>query len=76
MGLRVELNHFGERSQQRQIRHDAELHRLQNDNRNLHTQINALQAGNNTLRIRLQAALSVISCLEQQLEFHLKSFLE
>jgi len=62
MGLRVELNHF-ERLPQQQSRHDPELRRLRTDSRNLQTQLNALQAENNTLRVQLQAALSVISSL-------------
>jgi len=66
-GLRVELNHFGERSQQQQIRHDAELERLRSDIRHLQTRLDALQAQNNTLRVQLEAALSVTSYLEERL---------
>ena len=77
MGLRVELNHFDESSrQQQQTRHDAELSRLRNENRNLQARLNTLQAENNTLRVQLEAGLSVISHLEQRLKSHLKSLLE
>jgi hypothetical protein len=76
MGLRVELNHFGESSRQQQTRHDAELRQLQNENRNLQVRLRALQAENNTLRVQLEADVSVISYLEQRLKFHLKSLLE
>jgi ABC-type phosphate transport system auxiliary subunit len=76
MGLRVELNHFGESSRQQQTRHDAELSQLRHENRNLQARLHALQAENNTLRIQLEAGLSVISYLEQRLKFHLKSLLE
>jgi hypothetical protein len=76
MGLRVELNHLGESSRQQQTRHDAELSRLHNQNRNLQARLNSLQAENNTLRVQLEAGLSVISYLEQRLKFHLKSLLE
>jgi hypothetical protein len=76
MGLRVELNHFGEGSQQEKSRHDAELSRLRNENRNLEVRLLALQVENNTLRVQLEAGLSVISYLEQRLKFHLKSLLE
>jgi hypothetical protein len=76
MGLRVELNHFGESSRQQQIRHDAELSRLRNENRNLQARLQALQAENNTLRVQLEASISVISYLDQRLKFHLKSLLE
>jgi hypothetical protein len=76
MGLRVNLNPFGENSWQRQIRHDGELSRLRNENRNLQARVDILQAENNTLRVQLEAALSVISYLEQRLKFHLKSLLE
>jgi hypothetical protein len=72
MGLQVELNHFGE-SRQQQTRHD-ELSRLQNENRNLQALLGVLQAENNTLRVQLQAGLSVISYLERK--FHLKSLPE
>jgi len=76
MGLRPNLGHFGENSWQSQIRHDAELKRLRNENRNLQGRLEILQAENNTLRVQLQAALSAISYLEQQLKVHLKSLLE
>ena len=66
MGLRVELNHFG----QQQIRHDAELRRLRNDNRDLQARVNTLQAENNTLRVQVQATLSVIAYLELRLKSH------
>jgi len=54
MGLRVELNHFGEKSQQQQIRYNAELRRLRNDNGDAETRVNTLQAENNTLRVQLR----------------------
>jgi len=54
MGLQVELNHFGKRYRQQQIRHDAELNRLRSDNRNLQTRLTTLQADNNTLRVQLR----------------------
>jgi uncharacterized protein YlxW (UPF0749 family) len=76
MGHRVELNHFDESFRQQQTRHDGELSRLRNENRNLQARLNTLQAENNTLRIQLEAGLSVISYLEQRLKFHLKSLLE
>ena len=76
MDLRVELNHFDESSRQQQTRHDAELRRLQNENRNLQVRLRALQAENNTLRVQLEAGLSVISYLEQRLKFHLKTLLK
>lgn len=76
MGLRVNVNPFGENSWQRQIRHAGELSRLRNENRNLQARVDILQAENNTLRVQLEAALSVISYLEQRLKFHLKSLLE
>ena len=75
MGLRVELNHFGESSRQQQIRHDAELSRLHHENGNLQARLKNLQAENNTLRVQLEAGLSVISYLEQRLKLHLKSLL-
>ena len=56
--------------------HDAELSRLRNENRNLQARLYNLQAENNTLRVQLQAGLSVISYLEQRLQFHLKSLVE
>ena len=73
MGLQVELNHFDENSWQQQIRQTL---RLLNENRNLQARVHTLQAENNTLRVQLEAALSVISYLEQRLKFHLKSLLE
>jgi len=89
MGLETELSYFAESSRQQQIRHNTEISRLQNDNRKLQarlgvlqaentlqTRVDILQAENNTLRVQLQAALSVISSLEQRLKFHLKSLLE
>jgi ABC-type phosphate transport system auxiliary subunit len=76
MGLQVELNHLGDSSRQQYIRHDAELSRLQNENRNLQARLHALQAENNTLRVQLEAGLSVISYLEQRLKLHLKFLLE
>jgi ABC-type phosphate transport system auxiliary subunit len=76
MGLRVELNHFGESSRQQQIHYDAELSRLRNKNQNLQARLHALQAENNTLRVQLEAGLSVISYLEQRLKLHLKFLLE
>ena len=89
MGLETELSYFAESSRQQQIRHNTELSRLQNDNRKLQARLGVLQAENtlqarvdnlqaenNTLRVQLQAASSVISYLEQRLKFHLKSLLE
>jgi hypothetical protein len=76
MGLRVELNHFSESSRQQQCSQDAELSRLRHENRNLQTQLNTLQAENNTLRVQLAAGLSVISFLERRLKLHLKFLLE
>lgn len=76
MGLETELSYFAESSRQQQIRHNTEIGRLQNDNRKLQARLGVLQAENNTLRVQLKAALSVISCLEQRLKFHLKSLLE
>jgi hypothetical protein len=75
-GLRVELNHFDESFRQQQIRHEGELSRLRNENRNLQARVDILQAQNNTLRVQLKAGLSVISYLEQRLKFHLESLLE
>jgi uncharacterized protein YlxW (UPF0749 family) len=75
MGHRVELNHFDESFRQQPTRHDGELSRLRNENRNLQARLNTLQAENNTLRVQLEAGLSVISYLEQRLKFHLKSLL-
>ncbi len=75
-GLRVELNHFDESFRQQQIRHDGELSRLRNENRNLQARVDILQAQNNTLRVQLEAGLSAISYLEQRLKFHLESLLE
>ena len=75
MGHRVELNHFDESFRQQHTRHDGELSRLRNENRNLQARLNTLQAENNTLRVQLEAGLSVISYLEQRLKFHLKSLL-
>ena len=76
MGLQAELNYFAESSRQQQIRHNNELSRLQNENRNLQARLGVLQAENNTLRVQLEAGLSTISYLEQRLKFHLKSLLE
>jgi ABC-type phosphate transport system auxiliary subunit len=76
MGLQVELNHLGESSRQQQIHYDAELSRLRHESRNLQARLDALQAENNTLRVQLEASLSVISYLEQRLKFHLKTLLE
>jgi len=76
MSLQAELNYFAESSRQQQIRHNSELSRLQNENRNLQTRLGVLQAENNTLRVQLEAGLSVISNLEQRLKFHLKSLVE
>jgi hypothetical protein len=76
MSLRVELNHFGESSQQQKSRHDAELSRLRNENRDLELRLLALQVENNTLRVQLEAGLSVISYLEKRLKFRLKSLPE
>ena len=76
VGVRDELNHFGESSWQREIRQDAELSRLRNENRNLQARLGVLQAEKNTLRVQLEAGLSVISHLEQRLKFHLKSLVE
>ena len=76
MGLETELHYFAESSRQQQIRHNTEIGRLQNDNRKLQARLGVLQAENNTLRVQLEAALSVISYLEQRLKFHLKSLLE
>ena len=76
MGHRVELNHFDESFRQQQTRYDGELSRLRNENRNLQARLNTCQAENNTLRVQLEAGLSVISYLEQRLKFHLKSLLE
>jgi hypothetical protein len=76
MVLRVELNHFDESSRQQQTRHDAELSRLRNESRNLQARLNILQAENNTLRVQIEAGLSVISYLEQRFQCYLKSLLE
>src|ERR1700751_461659 len=76
MGLETELSYFAESSRQQQFRHNTEISRLQNDNRTLQARLGILQAENNTLRVQLEAALSVISHLEQRLKFHLKSLLE
>jgi hypothetical protein len=76
MGLETELNYFAESSRQQQIRHNTELSRLQNENRKLQARLGVLQAENNTLRVQLEAGLSVISYLEQRLKVHLKSLLE
>ena len=76
MGLETELHYFAESSRQQQIRHNTELSRLQNDNRKLQARLGVLQAENNTLRVQLEAALSVISYLEQRLKLYLKSLLE
>jgi ABC-type phosphate transport system auxiliary subunit len=76
MGLRVGLNDFGESPRQQQASHDAELSRLRNEYRNLQARLQVLQAENNTLRVQLEASLSVISYLEQRLKFHFKSLLE
>ncbi len=73
MGLQAELNYFAESSRQQQIRHNTELSRLQNEKRNLQARLGVLQAENNTLRVQLEAGLSVISHLEQRLKFYLKS---
>ncbi len=76
MGLETELHYFAESSRQQQFRHNTELSRLQNDNRKLQARLGVLQAENNTLRVQLEASLSVISHLGQQLKFHLKSLVE
>jgi hypothetical protein len=76
MGLETELNYVAESSRQQQIRHNTELSRLQNENRKLQARLGVLQAENNTLRVQLNAGLSVISYLEQRLKFHLQSLLE
>ena len=76
MGLETELSYLAESSRQQQISHNTEISRLQNDNRKLQARLGVLQAENNTLRVQLEAALSVISYLEQRLKFHLKSLLE
>ena len=88
-GLETELHYLAESSRQQQFRHNTELSRLQNENRKLQARlgvlqaentlqarVDILQAENNTLRVQLQAALSVISSLEQQLKSHLKSLPE
>ena len=75
-GLETELHYLAESSRQQQFRHNTELSRLQDDNRKLQARLGVLQAENNTLRVQLQAALSVISYLEQRLQFHVKSLLE
>ena len=88
-GLETELHYLAESSRQQQFRHNTELTRLQNDNRKLQARlgvlqaedtlqarVDILQAENNTLRVQLQAALSVISYLGRWLKFHLKSLLE
>ena len=88
-GLETELHYLTESSRQQQFRHNTELSRLQNDNRKLQARlgvlqaentlqarVDILQAENNTLRVQLQAALSVISSLEQRLKSHLKPLLE
>jgi len=72
----MELNHFGVSFQQQKSRHDAELTRLRNENRGLEVRLLALQVENNTLRVQLEAGLSVIPYLEQRLKFHLKSLIE
>ena len=76
MGLETELSYLAESSRQQQFRHNTELSRLQNDNRKLQARLGVLQAENNTLRVQLKASISVISYLEQRLQFHLKSLLE
>ena len=88
-GLETELHYLAESSRQQQFRHNTELSRLQDDNRKLQARlgvlqaentlqarVDILQAENNTLRVQLQAALSVISSLEQRLKSHLKSLPE
>jgi hypothetical protein len=88
-GLETELHYLAESSRQQQFRHNTELSRLQDDNRKLQARLGVVQAENtlqarvdifqaenNTLRVQLQAALSVISSLEQQLKSHLKSLVE
>ena len=76
MGLETELHYLNESSRQQQFRHNTELSRLQNDNRKLQARLGVLQAENNTLRVQLEASLSVNSYLEQRLRFHLKSLAE
>jgi hypothetical protein len=76
MGLETELHYLTESSRQQQFRHNTELSRLQNDNRKLQARLGVLQAENNTLRVQLEASLSVNSYLEQRLRFHLKSLIE
>ena len=76
MGLETELHYLTESSRQQQFRHNTELSRLQNENRKLQARLGVLQAENNTLRVQLEASLSVNSYLEQRLRFHLKSLLE
>ena len=75
-GLETELHYLTESSRQQQFRHNTELSRLQNENRKLQARLGVLQAENNTLRVQLEAGLSVISHLEQRLKFHLKSLVE
>ena len=76
MGLETELSYLAESSRQQQFRHNTELSRFQNDNQKLQARLGVLQAENNTLRVQLKASISVISYLEQRLQFHLKSLLE
>ena len=52
-----------------------QLSRLRNEIGYLQVRLDILQSGNNTLRVQLEAGLSVISYLEQRLKFHLKSLL-
>ena len=75
-GLETELHYLAESSRKQQFRHNTDLGRLQNDNRKLQARLGVLQAENNTLRVQLDAGLSVISYLERRLAFHLKSLLE
>ena len=75
-GLETELHYLAESSRQQQFRHNTELSRLQDDNRKLQARLGVLQAENNTLRVQLEASLSVNSYLEQRLRFHLKSLIE
>jgi len=76
----TELSRFQNDNQKLQARLgvlQAENNTLrQNENRGLQARLGVLQAENNTLRVQLKASISVISYLEQRLQFHLKSLLE
>jgi len=77
MGLQAELNYFAESSRQQQIRHNNELSRLQNENRNLQARLGVLQAESNTLRQNenrmLQARLDVLQAENNTLRVQLEA---